>query len=161
VGALEGNIYQRQIAFNEFYSLVRQNAHTNWQHKWNEDELGRWLYSIIPKVSLNPWFKGCNLSRDFICTISRIMANHSYLGAMLFRVKLADTNICICGHGYHDIEHVVWSCEELTLARANLIDSLRAQGKQPNVPVRDILARLDLVYLKEIYVFLKSADIRV
>ncbi|XP_055610929.1 uncharacterized protein LOC129757670 isoform X2 [Uranotaenia lowii] len=49
VGAMEGDTYQREIAFNEFYFLVRRNSLVNWQRKWDEDELGRWLHSIIPR----------------------------------------------------------------------------------------------------------------
>ncbi|XP_055631931.1 uncharacterized protein LOC129771858 [Toxorhynchites rutilus septentrionalis] len=161
VGAIEGDIYQRQIAFNEFYSLVRKNTIANWQRKWNEDELGRWFHSIIPKVSLKPWFKSLDLSRDFIRTFSRLMSNHCSLDALLFRFNLASSNLCVCGQGYHDIEHIVWSCEVYLIARSNLKNSLRARGRQPNVPVRDVLARLDLDYMSHIYVFLKSIDLRV
>jgi ribonuclease HI len=161
VGAVEGDIYQRQIAFNEFYFIVRQNALVNWQRKWSEDELGRWLHSIIPKVSLKSWFKGLDISRDFIRTFNRIMSNHCSLSTSLCRVNLSDTNVCGCGNGFHDIEHLVWSCEMLSFARTKLIDSLRARGKQPNVPVRDVLALVDIEYMHEIYSFLKSVDIRV
>jgi hypothetical protein len=80
---------------------------------------------------------------------------------MLYPVNLAGSNVCSCGQGYHDIEHVVWSCAVHLVARANLEDSLRARGKQPNVPVRDVLARLDLVYMKELYLFFKAIDLRV
>ncbi|XP_055630880.1 uncharacterized protein LOC129771355 isoform X1 [Toxorhynchites rutilus septentrionalis] len=159
VGAIEGDIYQRQIAFNEFYSLVRKNTIANWQRKWDEDELGRWFHSIIPQVSLNPWFKSLELSRDFIRTFSRLIS--CSLDALLFRFNLASNNLCVCGQGYRDIEHVVWSCEVYLVARSNLENSLRARGRQPNVPVRDVLARLDLDYMSHIYVFLKAIDLRV
>ncbi|XP_055597110.1 uncharacterized protein LOC129747107 [Uranotaenia lowii] len=49
VGATEGDTYPREIVFNEFYFLVRGNSLVNWQRKWDEDEDGRWLHSIIPK----------------------------------------------------------------------------------------------------------------
>ncbi|XP_055589972.1 uncharacterized protein LOC129742155 [Uranotaenia lowii] len=50
VGATEGDTYPREIVFNEFYFLVRGNSLVNWQRKWDEDEDGRWLHSIIPKT---------------------------------------------------------------------------------------------------------------
>ncbi|XP_055592582.1 uncharacterized protein LOC129744196 isoform X2 [Uranotaenia lowii] len=50
VGATEGDTYPREIVFNEFYFLVRGNSLVNWQRKWDEDEDGRWLHSIIPKL---------------------------------------------------------------------------------------------------------------
>ncbi|XP_055600103.1 uncharacterized protein LOC129749201 isoform X1 [Uranotaenia lowii] len=139
VGAMEGDTYQREIAFNEFYFLVRRNSLVNWQRKWDEDELGRWLHSIIPRVSLKPWFNRLDLSRDFIRIFSRLMSNHYSLDAVLYRLNIASSNLCSCGQGYHDIEHIVWSCEVHLVARTNFIDSLRARGKPPYVPVRDVL----------------------
>ncbi|XP_055584903.1 uncharacterized protein LOC129737766 [Uranotaenia lowii] len=160
VGATEGDTYPREIVFNEFYFLVRGNSLVNWQRKWDEDEDGRWLHSIIPKVSLKPWFNRLDLSRDFIRIFSRLMSNHCSLDAVLYRFDIAGSNLCSCGQGYHDIEHIVWSCEVHLVARTNLIDSLRARGKPPNVPVRDVLAVLDLDYMLEIYLFLKAIDLR-
>ncbi|XP_055612070.1 uncharacterized protein LOC129758577 [Uranotaenia lowii] len=136
---MEGDTYQREIAFNEFYFLVRRNSLVNWQRKWDEDELGRWLHSIIPRVSLKPWFNRLDLSRDFIRIFSRLMSNHYSLDAVLYRLNIASSNLCSCGQGYHDIEHIVWSCEVHLVARTNFIDSLRARGKPPYVPVRDVL----------------------
>ena len=49
--------------------------------------------------------------------------------------------------------HVVWSCAEYRVARSLLVDSLRARGRPPNVPVRDVLGRLDVEYMGAIYEF--------
>ena len=89
------------------------------------------LYSIIPKVSTNPWFKGLDVGRDFIRVMSRLMSNHYTLDAHLFHVGLAASNHCVCGDGYHDIEHVVWSCSEYRGPWSQCIDSLRAREKPP------------------------------
>ncbi|XP_055533007.1 uncharacterized protein LOC129723073 [Wyeomyia smithii] len=156
VGATNGDIYERPIAFNEFFALVRQNTIISWQNAWTRGELGRWLHSIIPKVSTNPWFKGLDVGRDFICVMSRLMSNHYRFDALLRRVGLGESGICACGEGYHDIEHVVWSCPVHRDARSKLIASLQAEGRQPAVPVRDVLASRDLSYMSLIYVFLKS-----
>ena len=128
---------------------------------WTNGDLGRWMHSIIPKVSTKPWFKGMNVGRDFIRVMSRIMSNHYTLNAHLHRIKLVDSNHCVCGEGYHDIEHVVWSCAENRVARSLLVDSLRARGRPPNVPVRDVLGRLDAEYMFAIYEFLKNIQVSV
>ena len=107
VGASNGEIYERPIAFNEFFAFVRQNTIISWQNSWTRGELGRWLHSIIPKVSTNPWFKGLDVGRDFICVMSRLMSNHYRFDAHLLRIGLGESGICGCGEGYHDIEHVV------------------------------------------------------
>ena len=158
-GALNGEIHERPIDFNEFFSASRQRTLANWQTAWNESDLGRWLYSIIPKVSTNPWFKGLDVGRDFIRVMSRLMSNHYTSDAHLYRVGLAASNHCVCGDGYHDIEHIVWSCPEHRGPRSQFIDSLRARGKQPNVPIRDVLGRHDLEYMSLLYDFLKCINV--
>lgn len=55
---------------------------------------------------------------------------------------------------------MIWSCAEHRGVRSEFYDSLRARGRQPNVPVRDILALRDLEFLKLIYVFLTNNNIR-
>ena len=87
------------------------------------------------------------------------MSNHYTLDAHLYRVGLAASNHCVCGDGYHDIEHVVWSCLEHRGPRSQFIDFLRARGKQPNVPTRDVLGRHDLEYMSLLYDFLKRINV--
>lgn len=159
VGALEGELYERQITFNEYYYLARQNALASWQRKWSEGELGRWLHSIIPTVTTKPWFKGMDVNRNFIKDMSRLMSNHYSLDAHLHRIGLTSSNVCECKQGYHDIEHVVWSCEKYQTARQQFQNTLQNCGKQPDIPVREILASRDLEYMQLLHVFLKSIDI--
>ncbi|XP_055601154.1 uncharacterized protein LOC129749997 [Uranotaenia lowii] len=114
VGALQGEIFERIITYNEYFSIPRTLAINAWQSSWDNGTKGRWLHTIIPKVPTKAWFKHFNLSRDFIRVISRLMSNHCWLDAHLFRIDLAATNVCVCGDGYHDIDHVVWTCESTT-----------------------------------------------
>lgn len=161
VGALEGDVFERITTFNEYFSIFRQQTLDDWQISWDKGELGRWCHSIIPKVTKKPWFKGLDLARNFIRTISRLMSNHYTLGAHLYRIGLAEINVCSCGEGFHDIEHLVWSCSQLWAARSQLVDTLRARGRQPNVPVRDVLAIRDIPYLSAIVQFLGDAEIKI
>lgn len=110
-------------------------------------------------MSKKPWFKGLDTS-DFIRVMCRLMSNHYSLNAHKFRVKLSDSNLCVCREDYEDIEHVVWGCNEHREVRSELIDTLRVRGKQPK-PVRDVLASLDLEYMNLIYLFLKRINVRV
>ena len=159
VGTVSHDTYERTITYHDFLRIPRQEALSDWQSKWDKGELGRWLHTIIPKVSTKSWFHRLNLSRDFIRVISRLMSNHYRLDAHSFRIGLAATNVCVCGDGYHDIDHVVWSCERYTFPRSQLIDTLRARRRLPKVPIRDILGKLDLEYLFPIYRFLKASDL--
>ena len=159
VGALEGEIFERVITYNEYFYIPRRQTLAAWQSKWDDNDLGRWQHSIIPKVSTKAWFKRLNLSRDFICVMCRLMSNHYRLDAHLYRIGLAASNVCICGEGHRDIDHVVWTCVEYAPIRSMLFDTLRARGGSPNVPIRDILANLDLGCMSAIYQFLKTANL--
>lgn len=161
VGAMEGGDFERIITFDEYFPILRQQTLESWQNSWDKGELGRWCHSIIPKVTKKPWFKGLDLARAFIKTTSRLMSNHYALDAHLFRIGLAGSNVCNCGQGFHDIEHLVWSCQDYCAARSQLMDTLRARGRQPNVPVRDVLAILDIPYLSAILKFLGDAHLKI
>lgn len=161
VGAMEGVDLERIITFDEYFPILRHQTLVSWQNSWDKGELGRWCHSIIPKVTKKPWFKGLDLARAFIRTISRLMSNHYALDAHLYRIGLAGNNVCSCGQGFHDIEHLVWSCQDYCAARSKLTDTLRARGRQPNVPVRDVLAIRDIPYLSAILQFLQDADLKI
>ena len=161
VGAMEGDVLERIITFDEYFPMLRHQTLVGWQNSWNKGELGRWCHSVIPKVTKKPWFKGLDLARAFIRTVSRLMSNHYALDAHLYRIWLAGNNVCNCGKGFHDIEHIVWSCQDYCAARSKLTDTLRARGRQLNVPVRDVLAIRDIPYLYAILQFLRDADIQI
>ena len=42
VGAIDGEIYERPIAFHEFFAASRQRTLASWQTSWTRGELGRW-----------------------------------------------------------------------------------------------------------------------
>ena len=159
VGTMGDDIYERIISYHEFLQIPRHEALSDWQSKWDKGDLGRWLHTIIPKVSTKPWFKRLNMSRDFIRVVSRLMSNHYRLDAHSYRIGLSTTNVCVCGDGYHDIDHVVWACERYSSSRSALLDTLRARGRLPNVPIRDILGNLDFESLYAVYRFLKDSDL--
>uniref|UniRef100_A0AAG5DTQ8 RNase H type-1 domain-containing protein n=1 Tax=Anopheles atroparvus TaxID=41427 RepID=A0AAG5DTQ8_ANOAO len=161
VGAQAGELFERQVCRDDLFLLVRRYTNLNWQEHWDTDDLGRWLHSIIPNVSSKAWFRGLNQSSEFIRVMSRLMSNHYRLDAHLHRIHLVDSNICSCGNGYEDIEHAVWQCQELNACRENLLTALAAHGRQPQVPVRDVLAIRGIAYMKCIHDFIKQANIRV
>ena len=160
-GATEGEIFERPIGFQEYYGIPHQRALTSWQSQWTNGDLGRWTHSICPKVSTKAWFKGLDLTRAFIRTMSRLMSNHYTSKTHLFRINLNDTNLCECGQGYQDIDHIVWSCPEYRDHRKLLQDTLRARGRPPETPIRDVLATQDLEFLSLIHNFLKKSNVLV
>ena len=160
-GATEGTVYEREIAFSEYFAISRHISLSSWQYSWSNRDLGRWLHSIIPRVSTKAWFKGLDLNRGVISMMSRLMSNHNRLNAHLYRINIAASSLCGCAEGYHDIEHLVWSCAEHSLSRSRFVDNLRTRGKQIGVPVRDILASRDAEYMLLLYKYIRSMDVGV
>ena len=164
-GATDGVLLERSITYNEYLGIPRQIVLDSWQTKWSDGDKGRWLHSICPKVSAKPWFKGFDLSRDFIRVMCRLMSNHYSCNAHHFRIGLSESSLCECGEAYQDIDHIVWSCSKVNSAfrdaRGKLNNFLRDRGRPPNMPIRDLLAIKDLPILLELSRFLKATEIKV
>uniref|UniRef100_A0A1Q3G4W4 Putative i-11 aae n=1 Tax=Culex tarsalis TaxID=7177 RepID=A0A1Q3G4W4_CULTA len=160
-GAACDNIFERPISLQECYGFPRHRALRIWQTQWNNDTKGRWTCSIRPKVSRKAWFKGMDLTRGFIRTMSRLMSNHYSSKAQLYRINMSDTNLCDCGQGYQDIDHLVWACPDLHDHRTKLKDTLRARGRPPEIPIRDALSFMDLDTLYSIYQFIVDSKISI
>uniref|UniRef100_A0AAG5DGL5 Reverse transcriptase domain-containing protein n=1 Tax=Anopheles atroparvus TaxID=41427 RepID=A0AAG5DGL5_ANOAO len=152
-GVVEGTLYNRPTPPYEFLRLPQQLCLSRWQQMWETDELGRFLFSITPQVSLRPWFSGLTENRAFIRMMSRLRSNHFALGAHLHRIDLAQSKICGCGLGFHDVDHLLWACAEYEAGRPVLIGAVLALSRHPAVPIRDILAAGDFEYLRVIYRF--------
>ena len=158
-GAESGDIFDRPISLQDCYGISRHRALADWQVQWHIDTKGRWAYSIRPKVSRKAWFKGMDLTRGFIRTMSRLMSNHYLSKAHLYRINMSDTNLCDCGHGYQDIDHLVWTCPDHHDHRIKLKDTLRARGRPPDIPMRDALAQMDMDILSPVFRFIQDSGI--
>lgn len=159
-GILNGVFLPRGVQCNEYDAMIRKTALNDWQNIWNASEFGRWCYSIIPNVKLLPWFSGLNVTRCFIKNMSRTLSNHFTLNSHLYRINLAYSNICSCGLGYQDVDHVIWSCLEYGTARESLVQELLAIGKTPSAAIRDVIASMDVKYLEKINDFIIKTNIK-
>jgi hypothetical protein len=56
--ALNGAVFDRPIPPLDFQGLARSVLLKGWQGKWDVADTGRFVHSILPKVSLRPWFEG-------------------------------------------------------------------------------------------------------
>lgn len=164
LGARRGMVFQHGTEIREYSYLIREHITEDWQLSWDRSDMGRWCYSIIPRVSKNPWFKNLETelgSRMFIKTFSRIMSNHYGLKSHLYRINLTDSNMCECGVSYEDFDHVLWSCERYAEKREKLKNDLRNMGKNEHPTIRDILGCKDFKMLQLIHVFISENKIRI
>jgi hypothetical protein len=56
--ALNGAVYDRPLPPVDFQGLARSILLREWQEKWDAADTGRFAHSILPRVSLQPWFEG-------------------------------------------------------------------------------------------------------
>jgi hypothetical protein len=90
--------------------------------------MGRYTYSILPSVSLVPWFNRLNSNRCVITSINRMMSNHSCLRGHLGRINIVKNLLCVCVGDYEPIDDVVWSYERYESERRQLWNNLRVAG---------------------------------
>jgi hypothetical protein len=59
-------------------------------------DTGRLAHSILPKVSLRPWFEGQKEEKSFVASVSRIMSGHSSARSYLGRFGIVEDPMCVC-----------------------------------------------------------------
>jgi hypothetical protein len=74
-------------------------------------DTGRFTHSMLPKVSLRPWFEGQKEERSFGTSVSRIMSGHSSVRSHLDGFRIVEDPMCVCLKDsetvYHLIRHYV------------------------------------------------------
>jgi hypothetical protein len=92
--SLNGSIFDRILSPCYFQSLARPVLLREWQKKWDLADTGRFALSILPKVSLRPWFQGQKEERSFVTSVSRITSGHSSVQSHLDRFRIVEDPIC-------------------------------------------------------------------
>lgn len=111
----------------ELKSVIKKGIHKKWQISWDNEQKGRHLYAIQPKVGqiLKSWG-----SRKEDCILSRIRIGHTGLNATLHMIGKHPTGLCDgCGER-ETVEHVIISCNKYTEERNMLINDLQINDEQ-------------------------------
>jgi hypothetical protein len=43
------------VNMSDIITRIRTRLLTEWQERWNDSEMGRYCYSIVPRVSIEAW----------------------------------------------------------------------------------------------------------
>lgn len=156
LGVHSGIIFNRKFHASEFFPKLNEYCLNNWQNVWDSSDKGRWCHSICPKVNKIAWFKNLSISRNMICTFSRIISNHYICNSHLYRINIKDSNLCDCGDFYEDIDHIVFVCHRFELPRKRFFCSLNLFNHSIPESVRDILGRKCLPIMKLLFEFLNE-----
>jgi hypothetical protein len=94
--SLNGSIFDRPPTPCDFQSLARPVLLKEWQRKWDLADHFRFAHSILPRVSLRPWFEGQKEEKSFVTCVSRIMSRHSSVRSHLDRFGTVEGPMCVC-----------------------------------------------------------------
>jgi hypothetical protein len=81
--------------------------------------MGRYAFSIFPRVRLSPRFLDVVADRPVITAISRLISNHTRVTAHLSRMNIVAEAMCGCGCDYETVDHILWSCSLSQLSTSN------------------------------------------
>jgi hypothetical protein len=54
------------VNMSNIHTRARTRLLTEWQERWNDSEIGHYCYSIVPRVSVEPWMASTVDERDFL-----------------------------------------------------------------------------------------------
>jgi ribonuclease HI len=124
---------------SDFYPQLRALTISKWQKRWEMGEMGRYTFSIYPKVELRPWFSGLTYERNIITSISRLISNHNRTKSHLNRIGIVSTALCSCGDDYESVDHILWRCSLYQATRITLMQQMDCP--EPPTAIRDLLGQ--------------------
>jgi ribonuclease HI len=144
---------------NDLFPLAKNHMLKEWQKRWNIDKMGRFSFSILPNISLSPWFRDItDEDRNYIVTLSRILTNHTRTRNHLNRIQIVDDPICVCSENYETVDHILWQCSRFASEREQLKTSLESQEDSFATPIRDLLGQRKFDVLRDCMQFIKEID---
>jgi hypothetical protein len=130
-GLISVTLFQDQAGLTTVYTsdihtCARTRLLTEWQERWNDSEMGRYCYSIVPRVSVEAWMASMLELRVFLVALSRLASKHTVTQAHLQRINVVQD--AQCALGYDTINHELWECGLGSALRNELQETLRAAG---------------------------------
>jgi hypothetical protein len=92
---------------SDFLPLSRVRLLESWQSGWDSSDMRRYNCSILPVVSIMPWFRRFDGDRVMISMINRMMANHSCLRSHLGRIGIMESPTYVCSRDHETVDHVL------------------------------------------------------
>jgi hypothetical protein len=132
-GSISETLFQDQAGLttvntSDIHTRARTRLLTEWQERWNESEMGRYCYSIVPKIAIEVWMASTVDERVFLVAIPRLASNHTGTRAYLQRINVVQDALCQWAMGYDTIDNRLWECELHYTLRNELQEKLRAPG---------------------------------
>ena len=132
---------------NQTWKAIDSEVHRLWQRRWDAGTKGRQTHSFLPCVNTRmkrQWLAPDRWTSQFITGHGRFRAKLRWLGLRDSNGELITDDMCICGLGPQDADHVIWSCPEMSDERTELFSVVRGSRIGP-------LSNRDLVMNKRNY----------
>jgi len=162
-----------RFQYNDGYKIAAQLLKKSWQRKWNEENTGRFTYSLIPDVSTKVIFPR---DRDSGVSYCRMLLHDTLLNDDGYRSGIAETRMCSCGEDNETVEHFLFQCPNYSIERIVMFDTVNdilinsKQRKKWRLGITESLllapysgsacfTKKDNSHIKEaLFVFLASVD---
>ena len=95
--------------------MIRSICLEIWNREWTSSATGSTTRLFFPTVESAASFGRVHLSREQ----SQVLTGHSYLNVHQHRFKFRDSPMCACGDAEKTIEHFLFSCVNVSIARRN------------------------------------------
>jgi hypothetical protein len=86
--AASGNLYRGGALECDLCPQMKSYLLMDWQSRWDGADMGRYAFSIFPRVRLSPWFLDVVVDYSVIMVISRLISNHIRVRAHLSRINI-------------------------------------------------------------------------
>ena len=162
-----------EISVYDGYKIAAHLLKKSWQRKWNEENTGRFTYSLIPDVSTKVIFPR---DRDSGISYCRMLLHDTLLNDDGYRSGIAETRMCSCGEDNETVEHFLFQCPNYSIDRSVMFDTVNdiwinsKQRKKWRLDITESLllapysdsvcfTKKDNSHIKEaLFVFLASVD---
>lgn len=97
---------------HDLENIPKKSLYGEWNKQWLETQKSKGkLYSILVKnIDHRPWFFNIKLNKIETSVIIRMRLGHHCAPVHLAKLKVIDSDACICGTGVGDLNHIFFSC---------------------------------------------------
>ncbi|MEO1006661.1 MAG: ribonuclease H family protein, partial [Cyanobacteria bacterium J06638_38] len=124
-----------EVSLNTVKNSFKRQAKVRWQNMWNLSSAARILHDWIPEVGKFCFPKAP--SRQMEVNAIRITTGQTRLNQNMFRMKIAESPVCVCNSAPQTIEHVMYECKCLHESIKNLHEGLDAIYFKHDTPLQE------------------------
>lgn len=124
-------VYNILSTWQDNFTQIKSFLRSTQNREFMQDTRQSTYYSRHVDVLMDaPWFKCARYSRSEISLLIRVRTNHALTPHRLHLMKLRDNDICDCGYGRGDLNHIFLSCTLFEEERQQLFSALLQCGVQ-------------------------------